>query len=293
MKHLDLDPHLFDAYFDRKPFYVTHRLGDHPLFSLQELAALATRLPPTLVEADDGQTSEKAIDPTRKATRTPAETILQAGERPAAVTLRQVQNDPRYRQLLDELLDEVQPLAERIRPGMCRREGFIFVSSCKKVTPFHFDPEHNFLLQVRGHKTVYMWDPNDRFVLSERSIEDAYLHPDEDYGQKPPYDDRYLPTAWVLGLDPGQGLNFPLHAPHWVRTESDVAISFSITFRSDESRRRQLVHAANGQLRRLGVPVPAFGKSSLWDTAAYLGSRTISSVRDRVTGGRARPGQPG
>ncbi|HEY0709757.1 MAG TPA: cupin-like domain-containing protein, partial [Polyangia bacterium] len=195
MKHLELDAQLFDAYFDRKPFYVSHRLMDHPLFSLKELAALSTRLPAPLVEADDGQTSEKAIDPTRKASRSPAETILQAAERPAAVTLRQVQNDPRYQQLLDEILDEMKPLTEKIRPGMCRREGFIFVSSCQKVTPYHFDPEHNFLLQVRGHKTVYMWDPNDRFVLSERTIEDSYLHPDQDLAQRPHYDERYLSTA--------------------------------------------------------------------------------------------------
>ncbi|HEY0706374.1 MAG TPA: hypothetical protein VGG33_06235, partial [Polyangia bacterium] len=97
-------------------------------------------------------------------------------------------------------------------------------------------------------------------------------------------DERYLSTAWVLKLDPGQGLNFPLHAPHWVRTESDVAISFSVTFRSDESRRRQLVYAANGQLRKMGLPVPAVGKSPLWDRAAYLGSRTFSGVRERIAG---------
>jgi len=41
------------------------------------------------------------------------------------------------------------------------QQAFIFVSSPEAVTPLHMDPEHNFLLQVRGLKTLHLFDPND------------------------------------------------------------------------------------------------------------------------------------
>ena len=37
----------------------------------------------------------------------------------------------------------------------------IFVSSPGAVTPFHMDHEHNFILQIRGNKKLYTWDPMD------------------------------------------------------------------------------------------------------------------------------------
>ena len=57
-----------------------------------------------------------------------------------------------YRKLLDECLDEVAPLVGGREGGMSQREGFIFLSAPGSVTPAHFDPEHNFLLQIRGQE---------------------------------------------------------------------------------------------------------------------------------------------
>jgi cytochrome P450 len=54
--------------------------------------------------------------------------------------------------------------SEPLAPGMCQREGFIFISSPGAVTPFHLDPEHNFLLQIK---------------MDARSIEDGLDHIDE------------------------------------------------------------------------------------------------------------------
>ena len=37
---------------------------------------------------------------------------------------------------------------------MRRRTGYLFITSPASTTPMHFDPEHSFLLQVRGVKNV-------------------------------------------------------------------------------------------------------------------------------------------
>jgi hypothetical protein len=288
MPHLQIDPAAFAAYFDRKPFHVGHTLGSHPLLALPEMAALAMRLPRHHVEWDDGQSVEREVVE-RKRTRPPDQTIIEVESKPAQVILRRIEQDPRYAALLDEILDEVKPHSEKVRPGMFRREGFLFISSRQTVTPFHFDPEHNFLLQIRGRKVVHMWDPEDRFVLPEAVIERFYLEPELD--PKPPYQENFLSTAWVVPLPEGKGLNFPLHAPHWVRTESEVSISLSVTFRSLESKRRQVIYTANGNLRKLGVPAPRAGTSPLWDRAAYYGYRAWSGIKSRLGNGKGDAGQ--
>ena len=53
---------------------------------------------------------------------------------------------------------------------MLKPQGFIFVSSPDAVTPYHFDPEHNILLQLRGTKAMTLFPAGDpRFAPDERA----------------------------------------------------------------------------------------------------------------------------
>ncbi|HUR40135.1 MAG TPA: hypothetical protein VM240_03110, partial [Verrucomicrobiae bacterium] len=231
--------------------------------------ALSGRLDPGLVEWNSGQTAAYGKpDLTNRPTLPCNETILAVGERPTWVLLRQIEHDPPYKALVDELLDEVKPFSEPSCPGMYQREAFLFISSCSAVTPFHFDPEHNFLLQVKGRKTVHMWDAANRQVLTEEALDKFYASVGSN--RNLPYHDDFMASAWVLPLAAGQGVHFPLHAPHWVKTESDVSISLSITFRSHRSKFCAGVHNANGHARRFGIDPPVPGVSRSWDKAAQL-----------------------
>ncbi len=286
--HLSIDPVTFARDFDKRPFYVRHDLRAHPLLDLPSMAALSARLHPALVEWNSGHAGAYGKPDQIKPPTLPCkETILAVGERPAWILLRQIEHDPLYKALVDELLDEIEPLSEQVRPGMRQRESFLFIGSHESVTPYHFDPEHNFLLQVRGRKTVHMWDPDNRRVLPEAALDDYYANVRSNRDQ--PYRDDFLASAWVLPLNAGQGVHFPLHAPHWVKTESDVSISLSITFRSRRSRYHAAVHTCNGHLRRLGVEPPVPGASRLWDIAAhfgYFGDRGLREIYHVL--GRAR-----
>jgi hypothetical protein len=283
--HLSIDPVAFARDFDKRPFYLQHDLQAHPLLELSSMAALSGRLHPALVEWNSGHAGAYGKpDQIRPPTLPCKETILAVGERPAWVLLRQIEHVPLYKTLVDELLDEIKPLSEQMRPGMVQREAFLFISSHEAVTPFHFDPEHNFLLQVRGRKTVHMWDPGNRLVLPERALDDYYANVRSNRDQ--PYRDDFLASAWVLPLNPGQGVHFPLHAPHWVRTESDVSISLSITFRSRLSRSCAAVHTTNGHVRRSGVEPPAQAPL-LWDICRAPTGYVATGLRDLP---RAGPG---
>ena len=92
------------------------------------------------------------------------ETIRRIEECKSWMVLKHVENDPTYRELLYDCLAEVKPLSERIVPGMREAYAYIFLTSPGSVTPYHMDPEHNFLLQIRGSKTVHLFDGRDQFT---------------------------------------------------------------------------------------------------------------------------------
>jgi ribosomal protein L16 Arg81 hydroxylase len=182
-----------------------------------------------------------------------AETIRRIEECQSWLVLKNVERNPAYRALLDACLDEIQPFTEKHAPRMYRREAYIFVSSPGSVTPFHLDNEYNFLLQIRGEKEVSQFDRADRSVISEIELENFYTGGHRNLT----YKDEYQAKAKVFTLKPGDGLHFPIAAPHWVKNGDAVSISFSITFRNPQSEHREMVYCANSKLRQYGLnPVP-------------------------------------
>jgi hypothetical protein len=279
---LGIDPARFSARFDRQPFIVRHRLSDHPLFALPRLIELARTLPEDRVEYNAGDVPV-SLDPAR----TPRtglsidETIRRIEECRSWIVFKNVERDPDYRALLDACLDQVREHSEPIEPGMDRREGFIFVSSPDSVTPYHMDPEHNFLLQIRGRKRVSLFDGDDRTVLSELELEKFYARGHRNLA----FDDVKQPKAQVFELTAGDGLYFPVTWPHWVKNGSEVSVSFSITFRTASSDRREVLYHVNERLGRLGIRLPPVGRSKLADDAKYRAFRALARAR-RLLGGR-------
>lgn len=285
---IDLDPEVLAAYFDKKPFHVRHALGEHRLFALPRLMELARGLPGAYVEYNAG-TLPVGVRPedTPRTGLSAEETVRRIAECGSWMVLKNVQQDPEYGALLDRCLDEIAARSGGSVPKMLRREGFIFLSSPGAVTPFHLDPEHNFLLQIRGTKTVSMWDREDRFVLPDAELEKfyaAFVH------RNLPWRDLFQTTAWVVPLQPGQGLHFPVAVPHWVRNGPEVSISFSITFRSRSSEARDLLYRANARLRRLGLSPRPPGESVLLDSTKRAAFAALTELRRLAQ--RARPSRP-
>ena len=265
---VEVDPQVFAAYFNRKPFRVRHSLSGHALFDLPRLLQLARALPERFVEYNAGELPVGVRpEETPRTGLSAEETIRRIQECGSWMVLKRVEQDPDYGALLDACLDEIAARGQGLFPPMRRREGFIFLSSPNAVTPFHIDPEYNFLLQIRGSKTVNMWDPADRFVLPEEELERFYasfVH------RNLPWRDVFQTTAFVLPLAPGEGLHFPVTVPHWVKNGPEVSVSFSITFRTSDSERRELLYKANARLRKLGLAPRPVGESILLDRTKQL-----------------------
>jgi hypothetical protein len=274
---VDAAPDVFRAYFNRKPFHVRHRLLGHPLFALPRLVELARKLPEKFVEYNAGALPVGVRpEDTPRTGLSADETVRRIAECGSWMVLKRVEQDPDYGALLALVLDDIARHAPDLVPPMKQREGFIFLSSPGAVTPFHIDPEYNFLLQIQGRKTVSMWDPDDRFVLPERELETFYasfVH------RNLPWRDVFQTTAYVLPLGPGQGLHFPVTVPHWVKNGPEVSISFSVTFRSSASERRELLYKANARLRRLGFSPAPVGQSALRDGAKLAAFGSLAAVK--------------
>jgi hypothetical protein len=277
---LELEPRSFRAQFPHQPFLIKHNLVGHPLFSIERLLELAKCLPEKNVEYSAGNIPvDMGNQLSPRTGLSPDETIRRIQEARSWMVLKYVENDVDYRRLLDQCLDEVKELSEAMVPGMCQREGFIFLTSPNSVTPFHLDPEHNFLLQVRGRKQVSIFDPHQSEVITEADIEQGLFGKIRNLV----YKEEFQQKGRLFELDPGMGLHFPLVAPHWVKNLDNVSISFSITFRSRDSERRATLHELNSRLRARGLHPAPVGRSPIRDTVKYQGARVMRRFR-RVLG---------
>ena len=270
---LELDAATFAAKFNREEFLVRHNLADHPLFSLARLVELAQTLPEENVKYTSGDVAvAQGLYKGPRNGLSVADTIRQIEECRSWMVLKFVETDPEYKALLDQCLDEIGAHSEKLYPGMERRAGFIFVSSPDSVTPFHLDPEFNFLLQVRGEKYFHIWDGADRAVLGEGDLEQNYA---QGGGFHLPFKDEFNARAKVYTLQPGSGLHVPVNAPHWVRVGGGVSISFSITFHTPWTERREMIYGMNSRLRRFGLNPAPFGRSALRDAMKYNACRVV------------------
>ena len=223
-KPVDINAAAFADAFSRRSIAVRHGLADHPLFTIDAIAELADRLPPESVRrergnlplADSGGYVDVGAGP-------PSETIRNVERTGTRVSLRDIQQAPEYAELIDECLDQVEPLVAERQGGMTQRAGYLFISCSNSTTPMHFDREHSFLLQVRGvkHVSVAAFE-NDPAAL--RREFDRYVDGREcDFG-------AMQAVAETFTLEPSVGVYLPSYVPHWVETEAGISISFSIPF---------------------------------------------------------------
>ena len=264
-RHLDIDRGAFAAGFGRHAFLLRHHLAGHPLFSLERLIELSRALPADRVEYNAGDLPI-SVDPacTPRNGLSAEETIRRIRDCRSWLVLKNVEREPAYRELLERCLGEIDlPTREK--------QAYVFVSSPQAVTPYHMDPEENFLLQLRGRKIMHVFDPADRAVLSEREIERFFSGAHRNLA----FREEYRPKARSFELTPGLAVHVPLAAPHWVQNGDEVSVSFSITFQTAASMRRKHAHRMNARLRQLGLEPRPIGQSPLRDGFKQLCYRLV------------------
>lgn len=281
---LEIDADTFRQHFNRRPFLFSHRLTSHPLFELGRLAELAKQLHGRWIECNDGRLPVSVPDQADIAYTglTTEESIRRAHEVCSWLVLKRTEQHPEYARLMDACLDEIGPLAEPLEPGMCEREACIFVSSAGSVTPYHMDHEINFLLQLRGTKTISVFNPDDREVLSERELEDYFCGPK--MHRNMPFAESYQRRGQVFELREGLAVHIPTTAPHWVRNGGETSVSLSVSFKTRASLARGDVYRMNAALRRLGLKPTDWSGSQARDRVKLRAYRALRRFQGLLAG---------
>ncbi len=240
-----------DTAYPESPVRLTHALVDHPLLTLNALAELAATLPGDSVEYNPGNLPVGiAPEDIPASALSIAETIRSIEENGSWMVLKRIEQHPDYAALLGETLAGVAPLVAAKTGGMLGMEGFVFVSSPGAVTPFHFDPEHNILMQIRGSKVMTLFPAADETIVSPEAHEAFHL------GQQHrnlAWQDDFASRGTAQPLTPGDALYVPVKSPHWVQNGDAVSISLSVTWRSEWSYREADARAFNHVLRARGL----------------------------------------
>jgi hypothetical protein len=278
---LQLDAGAFAEAFARRPFAVRHNLVDHPLLSLDAIAALADRLPYAAIERHQANLPLVMPGGAPDIEGRPSDTVRGIEHNGCWMVLWNIEQAAEYKALLDGILDEAERYVGRRDGGMRNRQAFLFLSAPDATTPVHFDPEHNFLLQIRGKKSMNVGRfPSD----AERQRElDRYYNGGHRNLESMPVDVQAFEMA------PGDGTYVPSFAPHFVKNGPAVSVSLSITFRTKASERAENVHVFNSNMRRrlhVRRARPA-GSSITTDIAKSAVVASYNRLRGRAAGRKA------
>jgi hypothetical protein len=273
---------------------VKHTLAAHPLLQMPSIVELGKRLE---VNGRVRTHSNKAAADTpfndapksHPNAKTAAETLSDVEHANAWMSLLNIQTDDVYRQLVDEVLDSVKPIIEAKDPGMCYRAGWLFVTSPNTITPFHMDTEHGFILQVKGRKRLYVWDPADVAVVPERGRELFHSYHSRDLVK---FKEEHRPRAQVFELEPGVGAYVPSTGPHMVENFDNASVTISFTFYTNSTRRKNLLYRGTNHLRRLGLDPAPVGTAPLRDTVLAAAMRGYVGGKEMVAKALKKPVYP-
>ena len=249
------------------------------LFSRSRLVKLAGDLDPHLVEFNAGDLPVSVSPDNVPAPElTAAETIERIGECNSWMTLRNIEHDPEFAALTRKIVNQLAPHITLKTGDILQREAFIFISSPGAVTPFHFDEEHNILIQIEGTKEFQIYSQHDRDLASQQDLERFHTGGHRNLSLAPEHE----PRGEVITMAPGDALYVPPLAPHWVKVTGDKpALSLSVTWRSAQSKRACYLHQINHELRKTGANPRFPGEAPIVDQLKIWRASALARLRQK------------
>ena len=243
----------FASSYPEGPHKLRHNLSAHPLLELDALAELGEALPARSVEYNRGDVPIGVDGKPEGTGLAIGETIRGIEQTNSWAVLKNIEQHPAYAALLAELLGELQAEIVRKTGRMLKTQGFIFVSSPDALTPYHFDPEHNILLQLTGKKAMTVFPAGDPLFAPDQVHEAYHTGGPRELAWR----DELACHGQTFHLAEGEAIYVPVMAPHHVKNGPVPSISLSITWRSEWSFAEADARALNAWLRKRGFdPLP-------------------------------------
>ena len=265
----------FAANYPEVPHILPHGLRNHPLFELEALAQLSESLPDGAIEYNRGDLPIGVDGKPERPAVGIGDTIRRIAETGSWAVLKNIEQTPLYAAILADLLEELRPQIEARTGRMMMTQAFVFVSSPGAVTPYHFDPEHNILLQLRGSKVMTQFPAGDAEYAPDEIHEGYHTGGPRELTWR----EELSPGGREFSIGPGDALFVPVMAPHFVRNGPEPSISLSITWRSEWSFAEADARAFNGVLRRIGFKPKSTGRWPAHNLAKAYGWRLLRKLR--------------
>jgi hypothetical protein len=217
------------------------------------------------------------------------EVLAGVADNRSLVMFKRVQLETDYKQILDAIQEELSDIfgfdmTKRYRDGLMT----VLVASPGRVTPYHIDGEANLLMQMQGSKSVYIFDGDNREVLSTRELEGFWSGDIKAATLK----EHLQNQAWEYIISPGDGVTNPVIFPHWVRNGADVSISLSMNFKRVVDNVADS-YKVNSQLRKLGWRPMEPGRVRAIDQTKGMIYRTAKRLKKQLAAKPAAPSVPG
>ncbi|HYD25722.1 MAG TPA: cupin-like domain-containing protein [Croceibacterium sp.] len=261
----------FASSYPEGPHKLRHNLESHPLLELDALAELGEVLPARSVEYNRGDLPIGVDGKPEGNGLTIGETIRRIERTASWAVLKNIEKHPAYAALLAELLGEIEADIVAKTGRVMKTQGYVFVSSPEAVTPYHFDPEHNILLQLVGEKAMTVFPAGDPDCAPDRVHETYHTGG----GRELAWRDELACRGITFRLSPGEAIYVPVMAPHHVKNGPVPSISLSITWRSEWSFAEADARAFNGWLRQRGLDPRPPGRWPARNTAKAFAWRVL------------------
>ena len=112
---------------------------------------------------------------TRARERSLEDAVATIEQSDSLVVLKDIERDPVYGPVFGQVVADIAArVGPRMEADLLHGRATMLISSPRRVTAFHIDAEANFLLQLRGEKTVHVFDGSDGAVLSSAELEAFY-----------------------------------------------------------------------------------------------------------------------
>jgi hypothetical protein len=286
MRVIEPDGANFREDFNKNSFLFSHNLAGNPLFTLPRLTTLAeTLLKKEGPKALRWKNSDAPIDakwvqlPPSEQISSVSDAIQNLDKSGSWVVLYRVQNDPEYKAILEQALDDIEEMiGHPLRPEITWADSYIFMASPHALTPYHIDHEIACLMQVHGNRMAYLWDPNDRSVLTEEELENYYMG---EMGAGT-YREENQPKAYAYKMDAGKGVHHPVLAPHYYKNGDDYSVAIGVHLCLREVDQRGRAYQVNACLRRLGIKPTPPGVSP-WKDNLKIGALNLLDKKNPTT----------
>jgi hypothetical protein len=292
---MECDHKVFQRDLNILPYEIAHTLKDHPLFQLPALAQLAQRVAARRnphMSGGDVYFNEGAIDAGAKPNydrpeserAAAAELVRKIEDAEAWIILKHIEREEGYRQIMEAAVCDAVSLAGPAGQRLLRRikwfEAIVFITSPHRVTEYHIDRECSWIFQIRGDKTINLFNRADKQVLPEDELERFYTVDNHAATYKAQYQDR----AMVYHMSPGTGVHIPVNTPHWLKNGDDVSITLNVNFQFHDAEIANL-YKANYYLRRAGLNPSIPGRHPLVDRSKALAFTTALELKRQIKPG--------